>query len=167
MKKKILNTIAIFTLLSLILAGCTQTTSPTPQPSAANPAPMVSGGVLPTATLPPTPISTTADNAADSSTRLQSDLLLKVSEPADAATLTEANIAVKGQTQPGASVSVNDQIGTADSQGNFSIPLSLDDGLNAIDIIAVDNNGNQGEVLLMVNVDSSNASSSKGTAHRR
>jgi hypothetical protein len=60
-------------------------------------------------------------------------------------------VTVTGQTVPGATVSINDQAGIADASGNFSIPISLDAGPNAIDVVATDDNGNQGEVLLMVN----------------
>ena len=54
-------------------------------------------------------------------------------------------------------MSVNDQVGTADDQGNFSIPINMEDGPDAIDVIATDGSGNQGEVLLMENVDLSQA----------
>ena len=62
------------------------------------------------------------------------------------------NITVKGQTVPDAVVIVNDQTDIADANGNFSISVSLEDGPGVIDIIAVNDNGDQGEIMLMVNV---------------
>jgi hypothetical protein len=137
MNKKILITLAMVTLLASILTGCGKTQG--------NPAPSLTGLASPTAT--------PGDNADTSSSNVQSGVPLTISEPIDAATLTTGTITVKGQTLPGATISVNDQAGTADGQGNFSIPVSLDDGPNAIDVIAIDSNGNQGEALLMVNVE--------------
>jgi hypothetical protein len=52
---------------------------------------------------------------------------------------------------PGATVTVNDAVSTADDNGNFSVTISLEQGPNAIDIIATDDNGQQGEVLILVN----------------
>ncbi len=162
MKKKILITIVIVTLLITILAGCTKAAL---QPSSAAPLnpPAAPVGSSPSTMLPPSPSPVTMESAETSSSMLQSDLPLRVSEPADAATLNTDTVTVKGQTQPGATVNVNDQIGTADAEGNFSVSIALDDGLNAIDVIATDNNGKQGEILLMVNVDLSQTTSSRSS----
>jgi hypothetical protein len=78
-------------------------------------------------------------------------LPLKVTEPADAANIATSAVIVKGQTSPGATVTVNGVPDTADSNGNFSIQVSLEPGLNAIDVVAIDENGHQAEVLLIVN----------------
>jgi Glucodextranase, domain B len=77
---------------------------------------------------------------------IQSGLLLIVSRPADGGTLTSDSVIVTGITAPEAVVSVNDQTGIADANGNFSIGVSLDSGLNAIDVIASDNTGNRGRI---------------------
>jgi hypothetical protein len=61
-------------------------------------------------------------------------------------------VAVKGQTVPGATVSVNNIMGTADSQGYFNIIVNLERGPNAIDVIATDDSGKQAEILILVNV---------------
>jgi hypothetical protein len=76
---------------------------------------------------------------------------LSVTEPVDSTTINGDTVTVQGTTTPGATVSVNDNVVTADSTGAFSTNVSLDAGPNAIDVIATDNNNNQGEVLLMVN----------------
>jgi uncharacterized protein YfaP (DUF2135 family) len=106
--------------------------------------------------LAPSPTATNDQTA----TTFQTDVPLKVTDPVDASTLTENNITVKGTTSPGAVVTVNDQTSMADNNGNFSIPISVDDGVNAIDVTATDANGKQGEVLLMVNVAASTTPSS-------
>lgn len=140
-----------------ILAGCGK---PAPQPSSstpANPLPSISGEPTTPNIPPPTPSTTAADNTSTPSSMIQSGIPLKVSDPADGATLSTSTVTVEGQTQPGAVINVNDQVGTADDQGNFNIPISLDSGLNAIDVIATGANGKQGEVLIMVNVDQSQA----------
>ena len=81
-----------------------------------------------------------------------SNLLLQVNTPSDGATLDTGNINIKGQTEPEATVCVNDQVDIADANGNFNIPITLAAGPEAIDISASDDNGKQNEVILMVNV---------------
>jgi hypothetical protein len=78
---------------------------------------------------------------------------LTISAPADGATLTDTSVTVNGQTSAGALIKVNDEADIADAQGHFSIPLNLDDGTNYIDVVSTDENGNEGEVLLSVEVD--------------
>ena len=58
---------------------------------------------------------------------------------------------VKGHTAPGATVTANGVADVADDAGSFAIVVPLESGLNAIDIVAVAENGEQTEVLLMVN----------------
>jgi hypothetical protein len=81
----------------------------------------------------------------------QGTLPLTVTSPIDSATLSTSTVTVQGRTTPGATVTVNGNSDVADANGNFSIDVSLDNGPNAIDVIAMDDNGNQGEVLLIVN----------------
>lgn len=95
---------------------------------------------------------------------VQTGLMLKVTQPIDGSTLNTGAVTVQGQTASGATVTIGDQIGTADVNGNFSIPLTLGEGPNFLDITALDNNGNRGEIILMVNVDLSQALSAPGTS---
>jgi hypothetical protein len=76
---------------------------------------------------------------------------LTVTSPIDSTTVSTSTVTVQGQTTPGVTVTVNGISDVADANGNFSIDVSLDNGPNAIDVIAMDDNGNQGEVLLIVN----------------
>jgi hypothetical protein len=95
---------------------------------------------------------------------VQTGLTLQVTQPIDGSTLNTVAITVQGQTAPGATVTIGDQTGNADENGNFNIPLTLAEGPNFLDVTALDNNGNQGETILMVNVDLSQASSPAGTS---
>jgi hypothetical protein len=76
---------------------------------------------------------------------------LNITEPSDAATINGDSVTVQGNTVPDATVSINGTVVTADSTGAFSTTISLNEGLNAIDVIAIDDNNNQGEVMLLVN----------------
>ena len=95
------------------------------------------------------PSSTTTISGNSESS--QGTLPLTVTQPLDSATVSTSTVTVQGQTAPGATVTVNGNSDLADANGNFSINVSLSEGLNAIDVVAMDDNGNQGEVLLMVN----------------
>jgi hypothetical protein len=129
MMKKIIVGIALLALFTIPLTGCSQIGSPNSVPASP------------------------AENAGDSSSIVvQSGLPLKVTEPADGTTINGGTVTVKGQTAPGATVTVNDQADVADENGNFSIAISLSQGVNAIDVIATNDSGNEGEILLMVNV---------------
>lgn len=155
MKKKMFLAIASITLIIVVAVGCTKAHPTSPSTSQQSPAPITTtGSNIP---IEPVPSQSPVDSNIPEtpSSTLLSVLPLNISEPVDAATLTTNTVTVKGQTQPGATLSVNDQMGIADDQGNFNVPISLDDGIGAIDIIAIDDNGNQGEVLLLVNVVSS------------
>ena len=151
MKKKIIVAVTVCGLLAVLLVSCTKSAS------------TVSATTERTSTSANNSISTitTSSGLANNSTvtspsgttsgTLQSGLPLSVTEPADSATINGDTVTVQGTTAAGATVSVNDNVVTADSTGAFNTTISLDAGPNAIDVIATDNNNNQGEVLLMVN----------------
>jgi uncharacterized protein YfaP (DUF2135 family) len=144
MMRNILITISSLILIGLVLAGCSQGGPRTSSPAVKNPA---------ASTNPVSPSQTNAQVTLEDTTGvLQSDIPLKVASPVDSADLNADTITVQGQTTPGAVVQVNDMSGIADANGNFSIPISLEQGPNAIDVIATDDTGKQGEVLILVNV---------------
>jgi hypothetical protein len=151
MTKKIFTTTGIILLvgLALLAAGCSKGGLQPAQTyqSLAPPSQFISQS-SPTGTQ-----AATAVNSNSSTAMIQSGLPLTVSQPSDGATLLTDSVLVAGKTAPGAVVGVNEQTGTADANGNFSISVSLDSGLNAIDVIATDNNGNQGEIVLLENVE--------------
>lgn len=165
MMKKIFIIIAILTVFTTVPVGCTTAASlsSTSQPSKSLP-PIPSSTTSPASSPSPSitiaqPLATTTTPTPTLQGSLQSGVPLTVTDPADSSTLTTDTITVTGQTTPGVTVSANDQTGVADANGNFNIPLSLQDGPNAIDVIATDDSGNQGEDLLMVNVNLSQAPS--------
>ena len=155
MKKKIIIAVMVFGLLAALLVSCTKSAS---TPSATTEGTSTSeNNSISTATTSSGVSTTLANNSTvtspsgTTSGTLQSGLPLSVTEPADSATINGDTVTVQGTTTPGATVSVNDNVVTADSTGAFSTNVSLDAGPNAIDVIATDDNNNQGEVLLMVN----------------
>lgn len=141
MKKTCIVILAIIALMGILAAGCAVESA---MPSPSSP-------VIPSTPSPVSELlnSNTEDTASEI---LQSGVPLKVTEPADAAEINTTTIAVKGQTVPGAAVSVNDTTGIADSEGNFTITIGVVPGPNAVDVIATDDRGKQGEVLILVNV---------------
>jgi ABC-type glycerol-3-phosphate transport system substrate-binding protein len=132
--------ITLLVVLALFAAGCSKGGL---QPSQTYQSPAQAVQTLPQS----------SPSANSSTTMIQSGLPLTVFQPSDGATLMTDTVIVVGKTAPGVVVDVNDQTGTADAKGNFSISVSLDSGLNAIDVIATDNNGNQGEIVLLENVE--------------
>lgn len=85
----------------------------------------------------------------------QGSISLKITTPINGATVTTATIAARGATSPGAEVFVNEAQTIADQRGNFSAPLTLDEGENTIVIFANDADGNFTETELTVNYETS------------
>lgn len=94
--------------------------------------------------------SSTQETGSVTSTKLS----LVVTSPKDGDTLGSTNAVFKGKTAPGADVFVNDQLGKADANGNFSISVGLDEGSNQIVVSANDSAGNAAEQDLNVTVTS-------------
>ncbi len=79
-------------------------------------------------------------------------ITLSVTSPVSGATLSSGNITVKGKTLPNAEVFINDQSTKADTEGNFSLNLTLDEGENNLVVTANDAEGNVAEQNLSVNI---------------
>lgn len=147
-KKIFIAAISLFILAALV-AGCRQAISP-PSPSLpAGPQAPATPPVSPSAPSIPVVPPPAPD---DSGSVVQAGLSVEVTQPVDGSNLNTNTVTVEGQTAPGAVVIVNDQADIADEQGNFSIAISLESGINLISVAASDDNGNQAEVILMVNV---------------
>jgi uncharacterized protein YfaP (DUF2135 family) len=101
--------------------------------------------------------------AGTQSGMVQSGLPLSITQPLDAAVLTSTTLTVSGRTTAGAGVEVNEASGIADAQGNFSVPVILEEGPNALDISASDGQGRIGEIILMVQVDLSQSAAPSAT----
>ncbi|MBM3205384.1 hypothetical protein FJZ41_00845 [Candidatus Shapirobacteria bacterium] len=78
---------------------------------------------------------------------------LEINEPADGTVVTEdaGKVKISGQTDPEASLLINDHLVILDKEGNFSYNLGLSVGENKILILAKDQAGNQSEKTLTVN----------------
>lgn len=75
---------------------------------------------------------------------------LSVTSPVNNAVVTNPKVTVSGHTVPGADVGINDMDIKADTNGNFSTTITLDEGENTIDVIASDADGNASEQMLTV-----------------
>lgn len=82
---------------------------------------------------------------------------LSVSQPNNGIVVTTSHITVTGKTVPNAEVAVNDIDMRADSQGNFSTAITLDEGENTIIVMANDAQGNSAEKDITVTYDTGNA----------
>lgn len=88
--------------------------------------------------------SVTVDNEAPT---------LTIEYPTDGETITllkNQTITVKGLTEPGASIKINGRIIKASSEGSFSLAYQLAEGMNQLNIQAIDEAGNQVEQLISV-----------------
>ena len=79
-----------------------------------------------------------------------SDISLVVNSPAKGAVVKRANLTVSGKTIARAEVVVNDVETIADTKGNFSVNIFLDEGENTIVVVANDSDGNYAESELTV-----------------
>lgn len=61
---------------------------------------------------------------------------LMIKEPAQDATVSENQIGIVGETKPGANITINEQSVYVDSEGVFRETISLQEGLNIIEIVA-------------------------------
>ncbi|HLD24982.1 MAG TPA: hypothetical protein VJB96_03645 [Patescibacteria group bacterium] len=76
---------------------------------------------------------------------LVSGIQLAVTSPSGNVTVSSPSFTVRGKTVAGGEVFVNDSETKADSSGNFSATLTLDEGENYILVVANDAFGNYAE----------------------
>ncbi len=113
---------------SLLLAGC--------------------AGLTPEENSPAAPSNNTASPVSSPTTG--AGISLVVSQPQDNAITDSEKIEIKGTTTPGAIVSALEEITIADSQGNFSLTIPLEEGANFIEVLASDEDGNEANVALVI-----------------
>jgi uncharacterized protein YfaP (DUF2135 family) len=78
---------------------------------------------------------------------------VNVTAPANERTLSTREVEVRGQTTPDAVVTVNSLVAQVDADGNFSVVVTLEDGPNAIEVLASDFQGNQvSQVVTVIHV---------------
>jgi len=86
-------------------------------------------------------VSETTEAATD-------QLFITVTAPADKSTVNAATVTVTGKTLPVAILSVNGQLLKVGADGTFSTPVSLEIGVNVIQIVASDISGTEiGKVI--------------------
>ena len=95
--------------------------------------------------------ATTADTPVATSTLADAQpIMLQVLLPQDGSIVDLQQCQVTGTTAPGAVISVNDQILIADADGAFQTTLSLDPGVNLIEVVASNVAGSEAYVELTV-----------------
>lgn len=65
-------------------------------------------------------------------------------------TVTTGKVTITGKTFPNADVSVNEASTIADAKGNFSLTVTLDEGDNYLQVLAVDADGQSAQKQIMV-----------------
>ena len=152
--KKLVIPLTILTVLSQVLVvSCRQTgapASPTPTPTLTQPPSQTTQAPIPAAspkltpTLAPTPTLTPAPSPTPA------PLFLKILEPDDESIVDANIITIWGRTLTDAVVTVNEELVDVDSNGEFSLEVTLDEGPNVFDIVALDEDDNEVTVQLIV-----------------
>jgi hypothetical protein len=75
---------------------------------------------------------------------------LSITSPTNNSSVTTSILIIKGVTSPKADVFVNDSEVTADTQGNFTVQVTLDEGENTLVVTSNDESGNYSEKDLTV-----------------
>lgn len=73
-----------------------------------------------------------------------------IHEPEDDAVVQDSLILIKGEANPGTVLSINDEIVLVDTTRKFIVPIQLEEGLNILEIIASDEQGNQESQYLSI-----------------
>lgn len=76
---------------------------------------------------------------------IEEGLFLEVTSPVNGATVSDPTLVVSGKTESNAEVFINEIELTADSQGNFSTTITLEEGENVVVITVSDDDGNYAE----------------------
>lgn len=102
-----------------------------------------------------TTVSTNKAVDDDSQSQTISDnFSLIITNPVDGTIVNLSSLTITGRTAPFASVYINDGQLTADSNGNFSTKITLDEGENIVYVLAHDNIGDAAEKEITVTLES-------------
>jgi len=77
----------------------------------------------------------------------QGPLTLTIYSPQDQATVSSSKVDIKGTVSEAAVLTINDDIYVLEP-GEFTQPVSLSEGLNAVQIVASDMDGNEIDLIL-------------------
>ncbi len=117
-------------VLLFLLAACTSApTSTQTQPAAAE------------SPVQPSPTSTEYTSGS---------LWLRLSSPQDGDVVAQPVINVTGQAPAETVISLNDDILVVPADGNFSIPVTLDEGPNVLELVASNIDGDEIDLVLTV-----------------
>ena len=117
------------------------TRPPEPAPTIATPGPPPAAG--PTATARPTTPSPTAAPPPPTAFLPPPGLVLEITGPSDGTKVSTNVVVVHGQTSPGALIAINDDRVAVDRDGRFQEEVGLSPGVNTIQVVAVDSQGNR------------------------
>lgn len=78
---------------------------------------------------------------------------IEVTQPSQDIVLDQLSVIVKGKTQPGAQITINEQAADVDEQGNFEEEVSLRPGLNRLEIAAQTKYSSQSIVVRQIVVE--------------
>ena len=155
------KSVSVIILVMILLAACTSippaATQPemlTKQPAVAQPTPASAATLSsPTdgpATRVPTLIPTTPLATVEKSSGA---LWVKITSPLDNSTVSAAEIDVIGTAPVDTVLSINDEIVEVGSDQKFTAHLTLDEGINIIEVLASDLSGNEVFIPLTVYFD--------------
>lgn len=149
----------------IFASGCVSTPSPATSPQAtatraavASPTAQATATATPglAATAIPAPTATASarpmpsPEATPAASPTPVPFFLEVAAPEDESVLASPSVDVKGRTVPDAVVSVNGELATVEADGSFTLSLSLEEGPNAIEVVASDFQGNEAARILTV-----------------
>ncbi len=81
--------------------------------------------------------------------RSNSGFTLTINSPADLSTVSQSTVDLQGKVSKDAVLSVDDNNYVLNS-GNFSEPVQLQEGINAIQIVASDMDGNEIDLIMTI-----------------
>ncbi len=141
-----MKSFSVFILVTFLLlaAACSplspasdQPAAPTQKPALAQPTPVPT--VLPTA-IAPSLIPSTVPAQVESTS---GPLWLKILSPLDNSTVQTAEIEIQGTAPSDTVLTINDEIVLVGSDQKFSAKVTLDEGINEIEVLASDVTGNE------------------------
>lgn len=80
----------------------------------------------------------------------QGDFKIQILSPQDGEVVKTKQIEVSGNAPVETVITINDQIILVSSSGDFSAPVSLEEGPNVIELVASDEKGNELDIILTV-----------------
>lgn len=106
-------------------------------------------GIQSNANKHPSPVihlpTSTSDPGGPGSTRsyFQGPLSVIITKPSDNDVVSTSPVRIEGEANPGTVISLNDALVAVDASHKFSVQIPLQSGLNTIEIVASDEQGNQ------------------------